>query len=61
MVLLIRFILISLIIYLIMRSVARFFNGLAGGNHDPEPEKKDKRVKGVPKEVGEYVDYEEVD
>ena len=62
MILLIRFFLISLIIYLIVRSFAKMVGGSEEGNHNPEPEKeKGKPVKGVPKEIGEYIDYEEVD
>jgi hypothetical protein len=62
MILLIRFILVSIIIYLLLKSFVRYFN-------DPQPDekihgdnsKKDARSKGVSKEIGEYVDYEEVD
>jgi hypothetical protein len=59
---LIRFFLIGLIIFLIFRSFARITGGSANENPNPEPDKKSKKVvKGVPKELGEYVDYEEVD
>lgn len=61
MVLLIRFFLISLVIYLLFKSFAKMVVGSEEVNNDPEPEKKEKTVKGVPKEIGEYVDYEEVD
>ena len=62
MTLLIRFILISIIIYLIIKPFVRFFQdtdsseqkGKAGTKDDP-------KSKGVSKDVGEYVDYEEVD
>ena len=62
MILLIRFILISIIIYLLLKSIVRYLN-------DPQPDEKihgsnpknDAKSKGVSKEIGEYVDYEEVD
>ncbi len=64
MILLLRFFLVSLIVYLIIKS----FRNMVGGSEEetrkpkPEPEKKSgKSVKGVPKELGEYIDYEEVD
>jgi large-conductance mechanosensitive channel len=58
---LIRFILISLAVYLIVRSFMRFGN-------DSEPEKPIKNpdntgkpeTKKISKNVGEYVDYEEI-
>lgn len=47
---------------MIVRSFAKMVGGSEQGNHNPEPEKeKGKPVKGVPKEIGEYIDYEEVD
>jgi hypothetical protein len=58
----IRFILVSLIIYLIIRSFVKL-----GKNDEPsiprtEPGSGSKITsKKVSKEVGEYVDYEEVD
>jgi len=62
MTILIRFVLISIIIYLLVRSFVRFFQG----QDDPElrnrPERNEKqKSSGVSKEIGEYVDYEEVD
>ena len=59
--LLIRIFLISLVIFLLLRSFAQFFKGIGGAHHENEPERKRKNVKGVPREVGEYVDYEEVE
>ncbi len=62
MILLIRFILITIIIYLLVKSFVRFFN-----YQEPEEDLRGKnsksgnKVKGVSKEIGEYVDYEEVD
>lgn len=61
MVLLVRIILIGLIIYLLLRSFARFFEDEkrpSGRNVDEE--KGRKKNQGVSKEVGEYIDYEEV-
>jgi hypothetical protein len=61
MVLLVRIILIGLIVYLLMRSFARFFEDEkrpSGRNVDEE--KGRKKNQGVSKEVGEYIDYEEV-
>lgn len=63
MILFIRFILVSIIIYLLVRSFVRFF--AEDGSHKNidqdrfnDPKSKNK---GVSKEVGEFVDYEEVD
>ncbi len=57
-----RFILVSLIVYLLIRTFIRFF---AKGNiymQDHENQIKDeKKSKAVSKETGEYVDYEELD
>jgi signal peptidase I len=60
--LLIRFFLISLIVYLIVRSFLRSLVVNEPENRRPEPEKRDNiTIKKVSKEVGEYVDYEEVE
>jgi large-conductance mechanosensitive channel len=62
MVLLIRFFLIALVIFLVIRSFKSLMAGLNEDEPHPGPEKKnEKKAKGVPKEIGEYVDYEEVD
>ena len=62
MIFLIRFGLVSLIIYLIIRSFIRIGEESESEPRNPEPEKQSKKaVKGVPKEIGEYIDYEEVD
>ena len=58
--LLIRYLLIGLIIYLIIRSFIRY------GAEDNQPVRHDQGSqttgnKKVSKEIGEYVDYEEVD
>lgn len=58
---LIRFILVSLIVYLIIRSLMRL-----GKAEDPtirrsEPDKSGKVAdKKISKKIGEYIDYEEV-
>jgi len=59
---LVRFALICLIIYLIIRSFFRYVeeNGSSTPGSEPEEEKKSVK-KGVPKSIGEYIDYEEVD
>lgn len=62
MTILIRFVLISIIIYLLVRPIVKFFQGLNEPDQDQRPEKKDNpKSSGVSKEIGEYVDYEEVD
>lgn len=60
---LLRFILISIIIYLLIRSFARFLQGEEprSDNHARNNHNSDERKKsGVPRELGEYVDYEEI-
>lgn len=55
-----RYFLICLIIYLIVRSFIRY--GLENNQTEgSEPESQTKKNKKVSKEIGEYVDYEEVD
>jgi hypothetical protein len=64
MTLLIRFILVSLIIYLLFRSFVRFFAEEEDSSHkrnEKHYNDQSSKSKGVSKEVGEYVDYEEVD
>jgi large-conductance mechanosensitive channel len=62
MTLLIRFILVSIIIYLLIRSFARYFEEQSSSGRDQENRReKNPKQKGVSKEIGEYVDYEEVD
>jgi hypothetical protein len=56
-----RLILVFLIIFLIVR--AFIITGMMSGESDPPHERKEppKKVKkGVPKELGEYVEYEDV-
>lgn len=60
--LLIRVFLISLIVYLIIRSFLRSLEINEPESRKPEPENNNNvTIKRVSKEVGEYVDYEEVD
>lgn len=61
MIILIRFVLISVIIYLIIRSFANF--GKEEGHTSAKSDSVDRNGTGkkVSKEIGEYVDYEEID
>jgi hypothetical protein len=58
---LIRFILIGLIVYLIVRSFLRYGdgNGPASGVNGPDKNGKQGNKK-ISKEIGEYIDYEEI-
>lgn len=57
---LIRYLLICVIGYLIIRSFVKFGQEKSSGEMR-EPVKKDKDVqKKVSKEIGEYIDYEEI-
>jgi hypothetical protein len=56
---LIRFILIGLIVYLIVRSFTRYRDENAHGSGGAGKDMKGV-TKKVSKEVGEYIDYEEV-
>jgi uncharacterized membrane protein len=57
-----RFILICIIIYLLVRSFVRFFAEQISSSDEVFEEKRRKSKKsGVSKEIGEYVDYEEID
>jgi hypothetical protein len=61
MILLIRFILVSLIIYLIIRSFIRFSEIGKEEDHKTESQNRDtKNNKRISKEIGEYTDYEEI-
>ena len=58
----IRFVLVCIIIYLLIRSFFRFFEeqkSSAGDNKNRDG--KNTKTGGVSKKIGEYVDYEEVD
>ena len=62
MTILIRFVLITIIIYLLIRSFVRFFEGQDESDREHRSKMKDNpKPSGVSKEIGEYVDYEEVD
>jgi len=59
---LIRFVLIGLIIYLIVRSFTRFRESEQSAKRMSESDKSSKiNSKGVSKKIGEYIDYEEID
>jgi hypothetical protein len=58
---LIRYILICVVVYLLMRSFIRFSNNDNPAARTDKPDKNSKPVnKRVSKEVGEYIDYEDV-
>ena len=58
----IRFVLISIIVYLLVRSFVRFFQEQNGQDPRNRSDHNDsQKQSGVSKEIGEYVDYEEVD
>ena len=57
----IRIVLISIIIYLLIRSFVRYFQEKDDELHQHNDNTNKKKSKGVSKEVGEYIDYEEVD
>jgi hypothetical protein len=61
--LLIRFLLVSLIIYMIIRSFVRYSHEEESSKLKKDPDKKsgDMPAKKISKEVGEYIDYEEID
>jgi hypothetical protein len=59
---LLRIFLVCIIIYLIIRSFSRYGEEMDGINQKNEPGNKSFRNnKKISKEVGEYIDYEEVD
>ena len=54
--------LILLIIFLIARVFIVYGSNVQSDKKNPEPEgKSSKARKGVPKNLGEYIDYEEVE
>jgi hypothetical protein len=58
---LVRFLLIGLIVYLIVRSFTKFSDGDGSSGGPKGPDGGGKPVnKKVSKEIGEYIDYEEV-
>ena len=58
----VRFILISIVVYLLVRSFARYFHeqNMRDHRHRSDYSNRQKQS-GVSKEIGEYVDYEEID
>lgn len=59
---LVRFALIGLIVYLLVRSFMRFGEEDKHSSKNQTPENNDSfTTKKVSKKIGEYVDYEEVD
>jgi hypothetical protein len=59
---LVRIFLISLIVYLLVRSFMRFGEEEKTLSGNPAPERKnDISVKRISKEIGEVIDYEELD
>jgi large-conductance mechanosensitive channel len=59
---LIRFLLVSLIVYLVIRSFLRFTNEQESSKLKKDPDNDSNLPnKKVSKEVGEYIDYEEID
>jgi hypothetical protein len=58
---LIRYLLIGLIVYLVVRAFIRYGDGDdSSGNQSGKNIKKGPAAKKVSKAIGEYVDYEEV-
>ncbi len=57
MILLLRIFLVGLIIYLLLRS---FFNYANIGNIPPDDNQKTKNGKKISKDIGEFIDYEEM-
>jgi hypothetical protein len=58
----IRLLLIALIVFLITRMFVLYGSFGSAGKKDTAPGNKDSDTrKGVPKGIGEYIDYEEVD
>jgi hypothetical protein len=60
MIILLRIFLISLIIYLLVRSFVRYFQG-EEETREVQEDKNSSNSKKISKEIGEYVDYEEID
>jgi len=59
---LIRFFLISLIVYLLVRSFMRFGEEEKPLTNKPQPERKNNiSGKKISKEIGEVIDYEELE
>jgi hypothetical protein len=61
MMILIRFILVSLIVYLLIRSFLKLGKAEGPAVHKPEQGKNDNVTdKKISKKIGEYIDYEEI-
>jgi large-conductance mechanosensitive channel len=61
MMILIRFLLVSLIVYLLIRSFLKLGKAEGPVMHKPESGKNGNATdKKVSKEIGEYIDYEEI-
>lgn len=59
---LIRFLLIGLIVYLILRAFTKYGEAKAATGNKTESEKeKNTPGKKISKEIGEYIDYEDVE
>ncbi|MEE4214056.1 MAG: hypothetical protein V2I34_03255 [Bacteroidales bacterium] len=57
-----RIILIGILIILIVSMIGRFLSGgRQKGSGEDERVKDSRKKKGVPDDMGEYVDYEELD
>jgi len=61
MIIIIRFVLISVIIYLIIRSFANFGKEEDHASAKSDSVDRNDTGKKISKEIGEYVDYEEID
>jgi hypothetical protein len=60
--LLIRYILVGLIVYMIIRSFIRYSNEEESPKLKKDPDNSSNiTTKKISKEVGEYIDYEEID
>jgi hypothetical protein len=58
----IRLLLVLLIIFFIARAFIIYGSGQPVVKKNPEPEDKSRKSRnGVPKSIGEYIDYEESD
>ena len=60
MIILLRIFLIGLIIYLLFRSFFRYFS-TGEESREAHEEKRSPDIKRISKDVGEYVDYEDLD
>jgi len=60
MVILIRIVLVGIIIYLLVRSFYKYFQGGDDKKVQGPENNNSSRKKKISKEVGEYIDYEEI-